>query len=252
MCLGTALILLWPLYVARIRHIRHQLESRLNAQLIERERIARELHDTLVQSAQGLILMVQGLAGRLERPDTMREEVADALDRADELLSEARDRVSDLHTVGLEADIEKALARCGSEVFSEKTMSLTIHSTGSPRVITPGAADDIYRICREALTNALLHASATAVTISIDYDPAEFRVRLKDDGRGIETVIGESGATPGHFGLQGMRERALRHGGTLTIGSGEGTGTEVALAVPSAVAYADEPQHRGWRALFTP
>ena len=248
----AGIALLWPLYLLRIRQIRRQLKGRLNAQLADRERIARELHDTLLQSAQGLILIVQSLAGRLKQADSMRQDVAAALDRADDLLSEARDRAGDLRTVGLDADMAEAIARFGTELFKDNATSLSITTAGLPRVITLAVADDVYRICREALTNAFLHAKATAVTVGIDYDRSEFRLRLRDDGRGIEAVIRETGSKPGHFGLQGMRERALRHGGTLTIGGGDGAGTEVALTIPCAAAYAEEPGSLGWLARLVP
>ena len=248
----AGMALLWPLYLLRIRQIRRQLKSRLNAQLADRERIARELHDTLLQSAQGLILIVQSLAGRLKQADSMRQDVAAALDRADDLLSEARDRVSDLRTVGLDADMEEAIARFGTELFKDEAISLSITSAGSPRAITLWVADDVYRICREALMNAFLHADATAIEVQIDYDPAEFRLRLTDDGRGIEAVIRETGPKPGHFGLQGMRARALRHGGKLTISGGGGTGTEVALSIPCAAAYAEEPGPQDWLCRLVP
>ena len=245
-CVLTGIVLLWLLHVLRIRGIRLELTARLSARIDERERIARELHDTLLQSAQGLILFVQSLAGRLEQPDSMRKDVAAALDRADELLSEARDRVNDLCTVGLDLDLEKAIVRFCVELFKDEAMHLTITSAGSPRVIALGVADDAYRICREALTNAYLHAHATAVTVEIDYASAEFVIRLRDDGRGIEAVLRESGAQPGHWGLQGMLERALRHGGTLTVAGTDGLGTEVALTVPAADAYPPEPRFRDW------
>ncbi len=155
--MASGLLILWQLYLARVRQIRLQLQARLGERLDERERIARELHDTLLQSAQGLILFVQGLAARIDRPRSIRREVEVALDHADQLLNESRDRVNDLRTAGLDSDVEKAIAQFGTEFFKDKSVHLTLSSDGQRRRIAPAVADDILRICREALTNALLH-----------------------------------------------------------------------------------------------
>ena len=246
LCVLAALIVLWQLYLTRIQQIRNQLRARLSERVDERERIARELHDTLLQSTQGLILMVQSLVGRLERSDSMRKEVEVVLDHADELLNEARDRVNDLRTTGVDTDLEAAITKFGSEFFIDKPMHLAITADGRRRTIAPAVADDIFRICREALINAVLHSGATMVTVRIDYDASEFRVRVKDDGCGIEAGVRNSGGKPRHFGLPGMRERTKRVGGTLTIGVGGGRGTEVELIVPSGTAYSKERRPKGW------
>ena len=241
-CAFSGILMLWQMYLLRIRQVRRQLQTRLRAQIDERERIARELHDTVLQSAQGLVLFVQSLAGRLERNDPMRKEAAVALDRADDLISEARDRVSDLRMAGVDVHIESMIAQFGADLFKNQAVHVAITSGTRSHVLSPSVAEDIYRICREALTNIYLHANASTVTVAIDYDASSFKVHVKDDGCGLDGVTRVSASKPGHFGLQGMRERALRHRGAVTITSNDDHGTTVAVDVPADTAYVKNPR----------
>jgi len=236
-CATAMLATLWQLYRLRVRLLAKQMGARMGARLEERERIARELHDTLLQSTQGLILLFQGFAGRLARPDPMRTQMESALDQADQLLNEARDRVSDLRTTGINSDLAGALTRFAEELFSGGTVAFTIVATGSPTILTLSAADDIYRIGREGLSNASVHAHASNIEVEIAYEAEQLRMRIRDDGRGISSEILQKGARAHHFGLQGMRERAQRIGGVFNIWSREGAGTELELIVPAAQAF---------------
>jgi signal transduction histidine kinase len=250
LCALSALILLWQAYLFRTRQITRQLKERLGVRLDERERIARELHDTLLQSAQGLILMVQGLAGRLHRPDPMKQEIETALDHADNLLNEARDRVNDLRTIGLDKNIEQSIVRFGSDLFLNKPVRFTVTSERTPLLLNLAVADDAYRIAREALTNACVHSNAAVVTVVIYYEPSAFRLLIRDNGIGIEPDIQNAGGRQRHFGLLGMRERAARLGGTLVVNSVEGTGTSVELLVPGERAYRESSRRPVWLQRF--
>jgi signal transduction histidine kinase/ligand-binding sensor domain-containing protein len=250
LCALSTLILLWQVYLFRTRQLSRQLKERLGARLDERERIARELHDTLLQSAQGLILMVQGLAGRLHRPDPIKQEIETALDHADNLLNEARDRVNDLRTIGLDTGVEQSIVRFGADLFLNKPVSFTVTTERTPLLLNLAVADDAYRIAREALTNACVHSNAAAVTVLVSYETSVFRLLIKDNGRGIEPDIQNAGARPRHFGLLGMRERAVRLGGTLVVNSVEGSGTSVELLVPGERAYRESSRRPVWLRRF--
>lgn len=237
-CALAVMALLWQLYRFRVRILSRQMKMRMGERLEERERIARELHDTLLQSTQGLILLFQGFAGRLVKSDPMRGQMEVALDQADHLLNEARDRVSDLRTSGIDSDIPRALGSYADELFADKSIGFRTVTVGTPRALAFAVADDVYRIGREALTNAVVHAKAGNVELESAYETNQFRMRVRDDGRGLDPALLLAGGRPHHFGLQGMRERARRIGGALEIWSRGGTGTEIELTVPASCAYA--------------
>jgi signal transduction histidine kinase/ligand-binding sensor domain-containing protein len=240
LCGLLVLLVLWQLYRIRLHQLTKQVQGRLSVRLEERERIARELHDTLLQSTQGLILLFQGFAGRLKRPDPMRGEMESALDQADELLNEARDRVVDLRTTALESDVAPAIARAGEELFAGSAVAFGIIVTGAPRRLFSSVADDVYRIAREALTNAARHAQASVVEVEIAYDVADFRLRVRDNGKGLEPSVQSAGRRARHFGLQGMRERAQKMGGVFNLWTKDRAGIEIELIVPAGVAYQEE------------
>jgi signal transduction histidine kinase/ligand-binding sensor domain-containing protein len=251
LCVVALLAALWQLYRFRIRLVARRIDVRMGARLEERERIARELHDTLLQSTQGLILLFQGFAGRLARPDPMRLQMESALDQADQLLNEARDRVGDLRTTGIDSDITGALTRFAAELFSDKSVRFEVMATGSPMILKPPAADDIYRIGREALGNIAAHAGASSVELEIAFEAQQLKMRIRDNGRGINAEVLQKGSRAHHFGLQGMRERAQRIGGVLNIWSRDAAGTEVEITVPAAQVYSGyRAKRRGIRGLL--
>jgi signal transduction histidine kinase len=240
LCGVLVLLALWQLYRIRLHQLTKQVQGRLSVRLEERERIARELHDTLLQSTQGLILLFQGFAGRLKRPDPMRGEMESALDQADDLLNEARDRVVDLRTTALESDVAPAIARAGEELFAGSPVAFGIIVTGTPRLLVSSVADDVYRIAREALTNAARHAQASVVEAEIAYDITDFRLRVRDNGKGLEPSVQSAGHRARHFGLQGMRERAQKMGGIFNLWTKDRAGIEVELIVPAGIAYQEQ------------
>src|ERR1700733_533858 len=240
LCGLSVLLVLGQLYRIRLHQLTKQVQGRLSVRLEERERIARELHDTLLQSTQGLILLFQGFAGRLKRPDPMRGEMESALDQADDLLNEARDRVVDLRTTALDSDVAPAIARAGEELFAGSPVAFSIVVTGTPRLLLSSVADDVYRIAREALTNAARHAQASVVEVEVAYDITDFSLRVRDNGKGLESSVQATGRRPRHFGLQGMRERAQKMGGIFNLWTKDRAGIEIELIVPAGVAYHEE------------
>jgi signal transduction histidine kinase len=246
LCGIALLVTIWQLYRLRLTQIKNRLGERLR----ERERIARELHDTLIQSAQGLILIFQGFAGQLPKPDPMRQNMEIALDQADTLLNEARERVMDLRTTGIDSDVAQALTRAGEDLFQGTSIQFSVVSSGRPMPLMRSAADDIFRIGREALTNVSMHAKAKSVEIEVTFESDQFRLRVRDDGVGISAEIMKEGARPNHFGLQGMRERAERMGGRLAIWGRASAGSEIDLKIPAKTAYRDSKRRTRWIPSF--
>jgi signal transduction histidine kinase len=247
LCACAATLLLWQLYQLRLRQVAQHVRARSHARVEERERIARDLHDTLIQGVQGMILLFQGYASELPAMDPTRRKMEGVLDQADQLLREARERVSNLRTLRVPSDITAAIRRLGEELFRDTSIPLKFLVSGSPRPLDLSVADNVYQIAREALTNALRHAQATTVEIELLFENAYLGLRVRDDGRGFEPSGGSRVDGPRHFGVQGIRERAQRMGGELKLWSREGAGgTEIDVTVPATRAYPGQHSQRPW------
>ena len=232
----AAVMLLWLSYLYRLRQISAEIHSRLNERQRERERIARELHDTLLQGFQGLVLRFQAILNRIPEDDPLRASVSNALLRADEVLIEGRDRVREIRSEP-SRDLHNLLGAFGDSQASEST-SFQLFLVGTVVALKPLICAEVYCIAREALANAFRHASASQVEAELIYDRAQFNLRIRDNGTGIDEQT-VSGGRLGHWGLQGMRERANLTGGKLSIWSRPGAGTEVELLIPGKLAYAE-------------
>jgi signal transduction histidine kinase len=244
-CVAAFLILLVGLYQLRLRQVSRQFDMRLEERVGERARIARELHDTLLQSVQGLMLKFDAAAKQLPAEEPARRTLEKALDRADEVLAEGRDRVRNLR-IDAESfsDLPAAFQRVAEETPQGREATFKTVVEGSVRELHSVVIEESYSIGREALINALTHSECLHVEVEIIYDPRQFRLRVRDDGRGIDPGIIEEGNRPDHWGLQGMRERAERIGGQLELWSRPETGTEVELVVPGATAYRSRPKSK--------
>lgn len=244
LCLA-ALLLVWQLLRLRVR----QVEKRLRVRLEEREAIARELHDTLLQSTQGLIYKFQALAEQVDSNSPLHAEMESSLVRAEDLLNEARDRVTSLRKASNEFDLEAMIRRAAVELFSDTATRFSVVRTGSPKPLRATCAEEVYYIAREALTNVRQHAHASSVEVELDYARDRFRLSIRDDGRGMDpgAVAGESGHE--HFGITGMRERARQLQAKIAIFSREAAGTEIELVVPAAAAYLATAWRPGLKAL---
>jgi signal transduction histidine kinase/ligand-binding sensor domain-containing protein len=238
LCALACLAVLALLYRVRMRQVAAQVRGRLEARLAERERIARELHDTLLQGIQGLIWKFQAAADRIPPGEPARQLMEQTLDRADELLAESRDKVKDLRPASrVVLDLAKALA-AEAERFSQlHPAQCRVSVQGNSRDLHPMVREEGFLIAREALSNAFRHAGAAAIEIEIAYGERALDLRIRDDGQGINTTVLQAGGRPGHFGLLGMRERATKLGAHLVVWSKPGAGTEIELRVPAGVAY---------------
>ena len=255
LCALLAVACLVALYALRMEQIRAQVRGRLAARLAERERIARELHDTLLQGVQGLIWRFQAATDRIPTHEAARGLMEEALERADEMLAEGRDRVKDLRAIAAHAtDLPQALATEGQHLSMSYLAKFRLNIEGEQRDLHAIVRDEAWLIAREALTNAFRHARAQKIEVDICYSEAAMQLRIRDDGRGMSSDLLQPGVTLGHFGIIGMRERADRIHARLEIWSREAAGTEVSLRVPGHIAYraASAASHRRrWRtAIF--
>jgi ligand-binding sensor domain-containing protein/signal transduction histidine kinase len=237
-CVLAAAALIWALYLRRVRQVAAIYKGRMEERVQERERIARDLHDTFLQSVQGLVLKFDAIAQDIPQGETTRQALEQALDRADEVLSEGRDRVRDLRETSLPlGDLPTAFKRVVEETPASRECTFKTVVEGKLRDLHPMIFEEIYYIGREAILNALMHSEGSHVEAEITYDSRQFRLRIRDDGRGFDTAIIEHGGRPNHWGLPGMRERAHRIGAQLELWSRSNAGTEVELRIPGATAY---------------
>jgi signal transduction histidine kinase/ligand-binding sensor domain-containing protein len=251
LCAVLVLALLWAAYQWRLRQMRHRFEIALEARVGERARIARELHDTLLQSFQGVLLRLQVLSQVLrERPTEAEQTLERTIDQAAEAITEGRDAVQGLRESTVQRnDLARAVNTLGEELAANPanngSEAFRVTVEGEPRDLHPILRDEIYRIAAEALQNAFRHARARQIEVEIRYDHDQFRLRVRDDGKGMDLAVLENQARTGHYGLAGMRERATLVGGTLTVWSEVDAGAEVELTVPAAAAYM-ESGRRSW------
>jgi signal transduction histidine kinase len=246
----AGLALLWVAYQVRVRRLAHEFDLRLEERVNERTRVARELHDTLLQSFHGLLFRFQAAVNLLpERPTEAKQKFESAIDRAAQAITEGRDAIQDLRaTTVIANDLALAISTLGDELAASGVNGngTVVHVAvqGTPRDLHPILRDDIYRIAGEALRNGFRHAHARRIEVEITYDDRQFRLQVRDDGRGIERAV-LADERRGHFGLPGMRERAELVGGRLDVWSEVGVGTEIDLMIPAAKAYAAAGARRG-------
>jgi len=250
LCAMFLLGLLWAAYQWRVLQLHHQFEMTLEARVGERTRIARELHDTLLQSFHGLLLRFQTVSQLLpERPVEAKDKLDNAIEQAAEAITEGRDAVQGLRdSITQTNDLALAISTLGEELVADSTghrPAFRVAVEGQSRDLHPILRDEVYKIAAEALRNAFLHANAKQVEVEIRYDDERFRLRVRDDGKGIDAAILSQQGKEGHFGLPGMRERATLIGGKLTIWSEVDAGTEVELRIPASAAYATA-RKRSW------
>ncbi|RUL72467.1 sensor histidine kinase [Dyella choica] len=236
--IALAMAVVIGLAVFRYRQMAARLRDRLEVRHAERERIARELHDTLLQGIQGLILRFQAIAEQIPEGDPIRARIDQALTRAEEVLVDGRDRVHDLRlSEGAAKDLAMTFESLGMELQAENPAKFQLFLHGTRREVDPVILEEIYLIGREAMLNAFRHARATTIAMDMAFESKQFLLRVQDNGIGIDPDILETGYKPGHWGLRGMRERAQCIGGSCSISSLQGQGTAVELQVPSHVAY---------------
>jgi len=253
LCVAALMVLLWAAYQFRVRRLHQQFDMTLEARVGERTRIGRDLHDTLLQSFHGILLYLQTLSNELPSGHT-KEKLENVIDQAAEAIVEGRDAVQGLRVSTIEGnDLALAIKTLGEELAAAESDPRRPHFgvqvEGALRNLHPIVRDEVYRLAGEALRNAFHHAAAQRIEAEIRYDDRHLRVRVRDDGKGIDPKHLSDEGHSGHFGLRGMRERSKLIGGTLTVWSELDSGTEVELDIPGKCAYAAAAGQRRTRFL---
>lgn len=239
LCLAILLLSLWLAFRLRMTQVARQLRARMYERAGEREQIARDLHDTFFQSIQGLVLRFNTAASRLEAGHPTRRMFDEALKQSDAVLAEGRELLVHLHAATSKGnDLPAALAQYGEQMQEGCSVDFKVAVTGSLRLLHPVVFEELSRIGKEALSNAFRHSMARSIEAELSYEPRELRMRIRDDGAGIDSRIVEEGRRDGHLGMVSMRARAKNIGAQLDLWSRTGGGTEVELRIPANVAYA--------------
>jgi signal transduction histidine kinase len=250
LCALSAGALLWLVFALRLRYLTGQLRARLAERLSERERISRELHDTLLQSVAGLILRFQIASENIPASDPARQMLDEALRQSDKVLEEGRERVLGLRVSPADAnELAQAFVVVGMELKQEHPADFSVVVNGEPRELHPIVRDEVYRIGREAIANSFQHANPVRCETEINYDRTQLRISFRDDGRGVDAAVLESERRSGNWGLPGMYERARKIGARLEVWSRAGVGTEVELRVPATIAYSSGTNLSRWQWL---
>ena len=228
LCVLAAGLAAWRLYRWRLGHIQRTWQVRMDERLGERERIARTLHDTFLQSLHGLIFHLDAVATRLPADSGERAQMENLLGVARKVTAEGRNQVLDLRTEGGHADLQAALAASVDELRTGQEVQLSLQQLGEAQQLAPAARQEVEAIAREAIANVFRHARARHLDISIDWRGPALVLRVADDGVGMPSRLLLRGR-PGHWGLRGMRERAARIGAALSLRQRSGGGVEIVL-----------------------
>ena len=241
--LAALLALMAGLYRLRLRYLKHQFRIRLDARVNERTRLARDLHDTLLQSFQGVLLKLQALTylfpDRLSEAETnLRTVIEDARNA----ITEGREAVYGLRSsTVITNDLARAISALGEGLAADEKSrpcpEFLLRVEGQSRDLLPLIREETYRIASEAVRNAFRHAQAGRIEVEIHYERHLLRVRVRDNGMGIDRKILSAGGRDGHHGLPGMHERAQLAGGKLAVSSERDSGTEVELTIPASIAF---------------
>ena len=246
--IGLFLLLLWVLYQLRLKQLERQFNVTLQARVDERTRIARDLHDTLLQTLHGLMFQFQAVRNLMpRRPDEAMRSLDEAISDTKEALAESRDAIQGLRSepvaAGNLAELLKAtsqeLAHAGNG--DREPPKFDLIEEGEGRTLSLTTQDEVCRIAVELLRNAYQHAQAHRIEVEVRYGDEMFRLRIRDDGKGIDRSVLREGGSAGHWGLRGIRERAERIGAQVDFWSEAGAGTEVQVEVPASIAY-ETPQ----------
>jgi ligand-binding sensor domain-containing protein/signal transduction histidine kinase len=232
------ILLLISAYLWRVRYLIRQSRIILEERQVEREAVARDLHDTFLQSVQGLILRFHSGTQELAEDHPVRQSFEEALRQSDRVSREGRDVLSRLHLSTTRPEsLTEAFAALGREFRLLSPVQFDVIVKGNSQELNAVVQGELIKIGREALFNAFRHAKASQIEVEIQFSIVELRVRFRDNGVGIDPAILREGSAMGHYGLSGMRERCSKIRSSLELWSRPGAGTEIEVRVPAAIAY---------------
>lgn len=242
-CAATLLLLLWGAYQLRVHQLQRQFTIGAEARVNERTRIARDLHDTLLQSFNALLVRLQTVSNVLpSQPEEAKRRIDRSIEQASNAIAEGRDTLFELRSGGsIAVDLDLAISAFARELLNDfdakPAPEIQVRVEGTPTLLNPIVRDEVYRIVAEAIRNAIKHANAHRIEVEIRYDLRHLRLRVGDNGVGIDPAFLDQHHNDGRWGLRGMRERAKLISGSLEVWSQVGGGTEVELTVPADSAY---------------
>ena len=240
-CGVTGLLALWLLYRLRLRQLAAHMNARFDERIAERNRLAGEFHDTILQTIQATkLIAANAQMEQSDDPALLRQDIDQIFGWLEQATAEARAALHALRNSTAERnDLAEALKRAAESALGMSSMKFVLSVAGAIRQFHPIVRDEIYRIGCEAMRNASLHSEASQLSVAIAYGK-EFLLQIRDDGKGMSPDVVDHGRE-GHYGLRGMRERASRIHGTLRFQSRPGAGTEVVLSVPAEIAFPPDP-----------
>ena len=247
LCVAVLMILSWGAYLLRVWQVTTQLRERFEERLKERTRIAQELHDSLIQDVMGISLQIEVTDELLPGDFPAKQSVARALGLCKSALDAGRRALNDLRAASLSAaDLVKSFSLLANEFARDAGTEIDVIVEGRERPLNAVTGNDVLQVGRQAISNALQHAHARKIHVLLSYGEGHLEIRVQDNGCGMsdETL---NLRRPGHYGLAGMQERAERLGGSISIRSRVGEGTEVNLSVPTHRLYQDDVRRSGWR-----
>ncbi|MFC4761854.1 sensor histidine kinase [Dyella koreensis] len=237
LCLLLLFLAAAAFYLWRMRIVADRVRQHVKGRTSERERIARELHDTLLQGVQGLLVRLESIAAGMDSNAPLRQSLNTSIQRARAMLIEGRDKIIALRGEGEQGRLSQALRELGDELAAAHGCKFTLAVAGVEVPLYAATAEEVLNICREALRNAFVHAQANLIQVEIEYRQNSLRVLIHDDGIGISPDSMRQAQRAGHWGVVGMHERAKSIDATLSVFRREVGGTTVALAIPGHAAF---------------
>ena len=246
--LAVLLFVLCVVYYVRLEQLKKRIREGLELRHAERERIARDLHDTLLQGIQALLFRLQAWGKQSAIPLEQRNEISTVATQARAIVVEGRDRILELRRTNIaQAELIEALKAVASSEESGSSAVFSVTVKGEERALIPEAFEQLLEITREAIRNAYRHAGAANISVMIEYQSAKLQIAIVDDGRGIDDPMASNAQHAGHFGLLGMRERAAQLRATLIIGKSAEKGASLTLSVPAETVYVEADNTRWQR-----
>ena len=242
----AGIAILWLLYTLRVRRLATSIQARFDDRLEERERIARDLHDTLLQGIFSASIHFNIANNHLHADSPAKPAVQRGVDLLAQVSKEGRNTLLALRTgAASQSDLGEALSRLGVEFALPANVDFRVVTEGEAEVLRPLIRDEVYLIAREAVINAFRHSKASTIRVKVGYVSRNLRVSVRDNGCGIDEKLLKSGRE-GHWGLANMRERAGRIGGRLKVSSRTNAGTVVRLWIPGKLAFEAAASNRFW------